>query len=158
VPELPETNNVLSKWRRRRMVMRMGQALPVETIRSFHAHIYFRDAREREQALQLREYIAERFSVQLGRIHDLNVGPHNAPMYQVAFAPSMFADFVSFLMLNHAQLSVLIHPNTGRARTDHLVHAAWLGERLPVRGDVLTDDPEGDVISPVVPNTMPGGS
>ena len=125
------------------------------SIRSFHAHIYFRDAPERALALSLREQIAERFSVQLGRIHDVLVGPHSAPMYQVAFAPEVFSDFVPFLMLSHAQLSVLIHPNTGRARTDHLVHALWLGERLPVRGEVLSDEPESDVISPVVPNTSP---
>jgi hypothetical protein len=46
-----------------------------------------------------------------------------------------------------------IHPNTGRARDDHLDHALWLGERLPVRAEVLSNDPARDVISPVVPNT-----
>lgn len=122
-------------------------------IRSYHAHIYFRDGSEREHALQLREWIDQRFSVQLGRVHEVTVGPHTAPMYQVAFAPEVFHDFVAWLMLNHATLSVLIHPNTGRARDDHLDHALWLGEHLPVRAEVLSNDPARDVISPVVPNT-----
>jgi len=124
-----------------------------EVIRSYHAHIYFRDGDEREHALQLREWIGQRFAVQLGRVHDVTVGPHTAPMYQVAFAPPLFHGFVAWLMLNHAGLSVLIHPNTGRARDDHLEHALWLGEPLPVFAEVLSNDPERDVISPVVPNT-----
>lgn len=124
-----------------------------EAIRSYHAHIYFRDAAERAHALQLREWIGQRFSVQLGRVHEVTVGPHTAAMYQVAFAPEVFHAFVAWLMLNHAALSVLIHPNTGRARDDHLDHALWLGERLPVRAEVLSNDPSQDVISPVVPNT-----
>ena len=124
-------------------------------IRSYHAHIYFRDAAERERALLLRTWMAERFLLQLGRVHDVAVGPHTAPMYQVAFAPEVFAAFVAWLMLNHAQLSVLVHPNTGRARDDHLSHALWLGEPLPVRGEVLTNRLEDDVISPIEPNTQP---
>jgi DOPA 4,5-dioxygenase len=117
----------------------MSDAVSSEHIRSFHAHIYFRDAGEREHALQLRAWIAERFSVELGRVHDVVVGPHTAPMYQVAFAREAFEGFVAWLMLNHAQLSVLIHPNTGRALDDHLLHALWLGERLAVRAEVLSN-------------------
>ena len=33
----------------------------------------------------LRQRIGERFVVQLGRWHDVPVGPHTAAMYQVAF-------------------------------------------------------------------------
>jgi len=130
-------------------------AEPAATLRSYHAHIYFRSPQERELALWLRERIAERYSVQLGRVHDVLVGPHSAAMYQVAFTRDVFEGFVSFLMLNHRELSVLIHPNTGRSRDDHLLHALWLGERLPVRGEVLSNDLKQDVISPVVPNTTP---
>jgi aromatic ring-cleaving dioxygenase len=133
----------------------MSQPASPNIIRSYHAHIYFRDPLERELALQLREWIGQRYSVQLGRVHEVSVGPHTAPMYQVAFAQAVFDGFVPWLMLNHAQLSVLIHPNTGRAQDDHLVHGLWLGERLAVRGEVLSNDPESDVISPVEPNTTP---
>jgi DOPA 4,5-dioxygenase len=133
------------------------QAVPqgTGTIRSYHAHLYFRDPDERVAALQVREQIGARFSVQLGRVHDVPVGPHDEPMYQVAFAPETFASFVSWLMLNRQGLSVLVHPNTGRARDDHLVHALWLGVPLPIRGDFLSNDPARDVISPIEPNTSP---
>ena len=61
-------------------------------ILSFHAHVYY-DAgtHSRGVAEALRERIGERFVVQLGRWHDVPVGPHTAAMYQVAFAPEHFA-------------------------------------------------------------------
>jgi aromatic ring-cleaving dioxygenase len=120
----------------------MTQAASVHAISSYHAHIYFRHASEREHALLLRTWIADRFSVQLGRVHDVNVGPHTAPMYQVAFAREAFEPFVAWLMLNHAGLSVLVHANTGRALDDHVVHSLWLGERLAIRAEVLTNEPD----------------
>jgi aromatic ring-cleaving dioxygenase len=58
-------------------------------------------------------------------------------------------------MLNRAGLSVLIHPNTGRARDDHLLHALWLGTPLAVRGDVLPNEPGTDGIDAPVVNTQP---
>jgi DOPA 4,5-dioxygenase len=110
-----------------------------ESIRDYHAHVYFRNEAERAYALALRDSIGARFKVQLGRVHDVAIGPHTSPMYQVAFGHDAFADFVAWLMLNHGGLSVLVHPNTGRDRTDHLVHALWLGDKLPIRAEVLSD-------------------
>ncbi len=124
-------------------------------IASYHAHIYFRDADERARALDLRAWVAERFLVQLGRVHDRAIGPHSAPMYQIAFAREHFPALVPWLMLNRSALSVLVHPNTGRALDDHLVHALWLGSALPVRAEALSNEPSADPISPIVVNTEP---
>jgi DOPA 4,5-dioxygenase len=121
---------------------------------SFHAHIYF-DAGTRSRAEVLRERIAERFSVQLGRWHDLPVGPHGSAMYQVAFGTEQFARFVPWLMLNRDGLDVLVHPNTLAPRDDHLLHALWLGNRLPLREDALPLRIEAADESSVVPNTRP---
>lgn len=131
------------------------ESVGILVIRSYHAHVYFRSAPERDAALALRTLIGERFSVQLGRVHDVPIGPHVSPMYQVAFARDVFEPFVPWLMLNRGELSVLVHPNTGRAKSDHLVHALWLGDKLEIRDDVLSDSPGSDVISPVEPNTQP---
>src|SRR5215510_13326281 len=95
-------------------------AQPLDTIRSYHAHIYFEGPEQRRVAEILREEIAARFSVRLGRWHDRLVGPHTRPMYQVAFSPEEFPRFVPWLMINRRGLAVLIHPNTGRPRSDHL--------------------------------------
>ena len=82
----------------------------------------------------LRARIAERFSVQLGRWHDVPVGPHTAAMYQVAFDTDVFAAFVPWLMLNRNGLDVLVHPNTLAPRDDHLQHALWLGDKRGAEG------------------------
>lgn len=44
-------------------------------IAGFHAHIYF-DPVSREVAARVREVLGDRFDVQLGRWHDLPIGPH----------------------------------------------------------------------------------
>ena len=106
-------------------------------IASYHAHIYYDPATSRESAERVRDAIAQRFSVRLGRWHDVAVGPHPNPMFQVAFLPALFSSFVPWLMLNRAGLTVLVHPNTGAPRDDHLVHPLWLGAVLPLNGAVL---------------------
>lgn len=127
----------------------------VATILSYHAHIYFDPAATRGEADALRQQIAERFAVQLGRWHDVPVGPHVQAMYQVAFASDTFAGFVPWLMLNRGALTVLVHPNTLAPRNDHLHHALWLGEALALNEQVLPLRIDACEESPIVPNTQP---
>jgi aromatic ring-cleaving dioxygenase len=105
-------------------------------IHGYHAHIYY-DAASRAAAARLRRQIERRFKVQMGRWRDEPVGPHPQSMYQVKFGVGKFAKFVPWLMLNRAGLSVLVHPETGNDYQDHAVNALWLGEKLPLRLDVL---------------------
>jgi DOPA 4,5-dioxygenase len=126
----------------------------IDTIQSYHAHIYFDGAEQRRLAEILREEIGQRFSVRLGRWHDRLVGPHTRPMYQVSFAPDAFRHFVPWLMINRRGLAVLIHPNTGRPKADHLRHAVWLGEILEIDAGPLPDN-AAEAEPDVVPNTDP---
>jgi aromatic ring-cleaving dioxygenase len=127
---------------------------PLAAIASFHAHVYFDGAAQREVAIALRERIGERFSVALGRVHDRPIGPHARSMYQVAFDTATFGNFVPWLMLNRQGLTVLVHPNTRDPRRDHLVHALWMGEMLHiVDADGLPADDEAEL--PLPPNTAP---
>ncbi len=105
-------------------------------ITGYHAHIYY-DSGSRAAAAALREALAERFRVALGRWHDAPVGPHPQSMYQVAFPVEEFARLVPWLMLNRGELVVLVHPLTGDEYEDHAHHALWLGAKLPLTLEVL---------------------
>jgi aromatic ring-cleaving dioxygenase len=107
-------------------------------INGYHAHIYYDPAKTRDVAARVREGIGDAFPhATLGSWHDEAVGPHTVAMYQVAFTAEDFAALVPWLMLNRAGLDVLVHPLAGNAYDDHTVFAMWLGDKLPLRLDVL---------------------
>src|ERR1700751_3771035 len=126
---------------------------PYGEIASFHAHIYYDPATTRGEAERLRHWIGERFSVTLGRWHDVKVGPHDQAMYQVAFAKEVFAELVPWLMLNSGGLSILLHPNTTNPRRAHLAAPVWIGTPPAAPGDILPEEAEAEL--PLVPNTNP---
>ncbi|WP_323119055.1 DOPA 4,5-dioxygenase family protein [Burkholderia alba] len=102
--------------------------LDTTAITSWHAHIYF-DASRRDLAWAFRQTVDQRFGtlLQLGRFHEQPVGPHPAWSYQLAFDPAHFAEIVPWLVLNHGELDVFLHPNTGDDLRDHRDSAAWIG-------------------------------
>jgi DOPA 4,5-dioxygenase len=132
----------------------MSDPLPVDLVRSWHAHIYYDPASTRAVAERLRERVAERFSVRLGRWYDQPIGPHSQAFFQIAFRKPLFPTLVPWLALNREGLSILVHPNTDDQRKDHLVRPLWLGPQIQVFGDRLTEGPlENDEQDP---NTEPG--
>ena len=98
-------------------------------IQSWHAHVYF-DAGSRDAAWAFREAIVQHFGakIEMGRFHERPVGPHPQWSYQIAFAPGKFAEVVGWLALNHGQLDVFLHPNTGDQLSDHRDCAVWIGK------------------------------
>jgi DOPA 4,5-dioxygenase len=114
-------------------------ATDAAAIHAWHAHVYF-DPDNRATALRLREWVGARFPAAiLGRWHAVPVGPHPAAMFQIAFGPELFPTLVPFLAMNRNGLTILVHPESGRPRADHLHHAMWMGEILPLKGDILPE-------------------
>ena len=108
------------------------------TIENYHAHVYY-DEISRNAAEVLREEIAQRFAVKMGRWREEPVGPHPQAMYQGAFEPELFSAIVPWLLINRNNLDILIHPNTGTSLADHTNHALWLGNKLTLRLGELDD-------------------
>jgi aromatic ring-cleaving dioxygenase len=107
-------------------------------VSGYHAHIYYDPAKTRDIAARVREGVGDAFPTAIvGSWHDEAVGPHTVAMYQVAFAVDDFVRLVPWLMLNRDGLDVLVHPLAGNAYDDHTVYAMWLGDKLPLRLDVL---------------------
>jgi DOPA 4,5-dioxygenase len=126
---------------------------PLAQIASFHAHVYFDLETGRDDALAIREGVGARFEVRLGTVWNRPVGPHSKAMFQIAFASELFGSLVPWLMLNHRGLSILIHPNTTNQKNDHLADAVWIGEKLPLDGEMLPEESEAELAGP--PNTAP---
>jgi aromatic ring-cleaving dioxygenase len=108
----------------------------IDQIESYHAHVYYEPA-SKAAAGALRDKVAAAFAVELGRWHDAPVGPHPCASYQIAFAPELFATLVPWLALNRGDLTVFVHPNTGRALADHSAHVIWLGDSLALNLEAL---------------------
>lgn len=127
---------------------------PVSDITSWHVHVYY-DAASKDDAATLRAWVAERFSVMMGRWHDVKVGPHPIAMYQIAFDTVLFPTLVPFLALNRGRLDILVHPNTDSPHDDHLEHALWMGAVLDLDASMLPKSLKaaGQAPEAIVPNT-----
>jgi DOPA 4,5-dioxygenase len=111
----------------------------VAEIRNWHAHVYF-DPATRAIAAELRGQVAERFpNARLGRWHEGKVGPHPQAMYQIAFENPDYPALSAFLALNRRGLTILLHPESGRPKEDHLHNALWMGAVLPLDASILDD-------------------
>ena len=105
------------------------QRLDLSIIDSWHAHVYF-EASSRDAAWALREVIEKELvgRMEMGRFHEKPVGPHPMWSYQLAFPAASFSHVVSWLTLNHGDLDVFVHPNSGDEMRDHRDCALWLGK------------------------------
>jgi len=109
-------------------------------IRSYHAHVYY-EAATRPEAERLRRQMESLFpAARYGRWHDVPVGPHPSAMYQVAFPAELFPTLVPWLIVNRGSLTIFLHPETGRALTDHTRHAVWMGRQQVLDLRQLSDE------------------
>ncbi|MEO1191416.1 MAG: DOPA 4,5-dioxygenase family protein [Pseudomonadota bacterium] len=109
------------------------------TAQDFHAHVYF-SQETMAQAEALCREAAERFGVTMGRMHTQPVGPHPAWSCQLAFPPEVFGEVIPWLAINRDGLTIFVHPNTGDELADHVRHAIWMGQLLPLNLAIFAPD------------------
>lgn len=125
-------------------------------IKSYHAHIYF-DEDSYQKAALLRRWVAERFPVELGNWNLQPRGPHVTPSFYFGFGNDLLPVLVPWLQLNSLGLTILIHPNTGDGRADHLHYALWVNRAQPVNAYNWPAPAPGETeaLEEVFPNVVP---
>lgn len=95
----------------------------------YHAHIYWTNAEQRIQALKIRDSLVA-LGCQVGRVHDVAIGPHPTAMFQAVYDSSTQLQVESMLAYMREDLSVLLHESVNDDVRDHTEGARWLGEQL----------------------------
>ena len=104
------------------------------TIRLFHAHIYYgKDTLEEARSFRL--LAGKTFGIEVGHLHEGPIGPHIAWSCQLTIPKDRFGEIVPWLALNRGNLDFFIHPDTGQDFLDHTRHVMWLGKSYPLRLD-----------------------
>ena len=116
-----------------------GGPRSIGEIASYHAHIYYDPATTRAEAEQLRNWIGERFSVTLGRWHDVKVGPHDQAMYQVAFSRRDLSGAGSLADAQSRQAQRAGPVEHDRSARMIFADPIWIGPALDVHGDKLPE-------------------
>jgi aromatic ring-cleaving dioxygenase len=116
-------------------------------VMGYHAHVYY-DQSSSQTAATLRETLAAKFPVEVGRLRDDPVGPHPVSQFAAIFKPEAFQSVVPWLMLNRAGLDILVHPLTNDMVDDHTVYALWLGAPVDLRINTLQRRGYGDALLP----------
>lgn len=93
----------------------------------WHAHIYF-EPETRSQAEALCAAAADRFAIQVGRMHDGPVGPHPRASCQLSVPADAFGLVIPWLAANRRGLTVFAHGESGNHLADHTDHVIWLGD------------------------------
>ncbi|KAI9218210.1 DOPA-like domain-containing protein, partial [Blastocladiella britannica] len=103
---------------------------------SYDVHIYWLPSSKAqyEEAMALKAKAQELFpQLWHGKMWDRPIGPHPYNMFEIDIHNAIdFATFVPWIALNHGNLSVLVHPQTGDDVRDHTVHAIWIGQPVPL--------------------------
>ena len=132
-------------------------------IKEYHFHIYFNHLDEIEicNAKKLRDTILLNIknrvfivilnsitndilpkSIDLSKLPKFNtspIGPHPTGSYEVWVPIEYYTIFLSFILLNRNNLSVLIHPLTREELLDHTDRAVWLGKKYDLKLERLEE-------------------
>lgn len=115
----------------------MRTEMETKLIDGYHAHLYF-DADTVDAARDLAKVASDKFGVEMGRVHERNVGPHLMWSCQLLCDNAQFAELLPWLALNRGDIIVFAHPQTGDDLADHRDHAIWLGAYKPLNLSIFS--------------------
>lgn len=123
---------------------------------SYHAHVYF-DEDTYYKAARLRQWVIERFPVELGNWILKPRGPHVTPSFYFGFTNDLLPVLIPWLQLNSLGLTILLHPNTDNPKADHLYYTLWVNRSQPVDGYRLPESVSaiGQQPEQIFPNIQP---
>jgi DOPA 4,5-dioxygenase len=129
---------------------------PYTDIHSYHAHVYF-DEDTYLKADRLRQWVIQRFPVELGNWNLEPRGPHVTPSYYFGFTNDLLPVIVPWLQLNSLGLTILLHPNSDDPRADHLYYTLWVNRSQPVNayGMKRPGEEGAPKIEKILPNIVP---
>lgn len=102
---------------------------PTNDYDQYHAHVYF-DEGTVEMASSICHKAGELFEIQVGRVHQKQVGPHPHWSCQLSFSKAQFDQIIPWLDNHRDDLTVFVHALTGNDLDDHTKHATWLGKAV----------------------------
>ncbi|MFT2110823.1 DOPA 4,5-dioxygenase family protein [Marinomonas sp. 2405UD68-3] len=117
-----------------------------ESIKAYHAHLYFHDEASMEAAMKVASAAQADFPISIGRFHQRPVGPHPTWSCQLSFAAVTFGDFIPWLILNRGNTDVFLHPVTGDDYLDHTQGASWLGRSYELKLEMFRKSSESVTI------------
>jgi aromatic ring-cleaving dioxygenase len=95
----------------------------------YHAHVYWNDAEQRSYAIAMRIGL-ELLGCQLGRIHDMLIGPHPLAMYQAMYDDRIKEPVERMLNNESHGISILLHEDTSDDIHDHTEGVRWINNPL----------------------------
>ena len=108
-----------------------------DSIRDYHAHLYY-NADTLEEARGLATDLRQHYPVKVGTFHQKPVGPHPVWSCQLTVLSDQLGAVVPWLLLNHGNVDVFIHPNTGDDLLDHTQHVMWIGQSYPLKISIFS--------------------
>lgn len=125
------------------------------TYYSYHVHVYFLVSNKNQTAYarQLRQsYIDEYKVIDCTEdcdtlcpvqchwdFNEVPMGPHPVGSFGIYVPLANTLDALRFFSLNHGELSVLVHPNSGYPKIDHGPNSFWIHQMLPLDLSQLDD-------------------
>lgn len=104
--------------------------------KAYDLHVYFfkNNVQQKAYATRLMQEAVNQWSDLRIKMFEDPVGPHPLPMFEIDIPQDYpkFSDIVSWIMVNHGNLSALLHPHTGNQWNDHTNYSLWLGQPVPL--------------------------